>query len=649
VPPVFSRKRRKPVLIISKLIRRCFSLLIVLSLVIGISASYASTTLDDIFLNKYPLESSDLENIYQYKLDRGIVNLSSASFFLLRGSDRLLTEGKVAKAVEYAEYALRLSPAYPPVYFQLGKVYWTQNRLRLHSIVTGWFKSLRAVVRNYSFAVYVLTNQLLLLFIAFLLLIAVFTLISVYKYSKLFIHQLTHLLPFGLPWHLYLFWGIFILVVPVFFHWSIFLIFFFWLILLFVFHAKREQLLIIIFAFFFLASPFFIQLVSNLIVTSSSDRYYSLFQANEDNWDRETELQLSKWLQNNPTDIETLFALGLIKKREGSYRAAQDYYEQIISIDPGHYRSICNLGNVLIARKKPDLAIANYDRCISLDPESVRGYYNLSRAQLLEFMFKESNKSFKKAAELNAEEIDYFIKIYSENINRMVIDETIPLQIFWENTFQPSKEKVRTSEYLWNAFFRGLPYQYWYSVFFVFFFFVCLIYVDRYRSDLSIGCDYCGRAACKKCKTFVPEFNLCKQCAGIFKGNRNISISVKNKEKHVIGIERFHTSHIIIGKILSFLLPGAGHLFLDKPVKGALILFSFFFISLKIIFKEGIIDNSWQMVNVSSYGGMFILAFVLCTLYGYSIWDYTRVSGKLSQFLSLIRVTRKELQIQKNA
>ena len=642
-------KRRMPVLIISRSFGRCFSLLIALSLFIGISTAYASTTLDDIFLKKYPLESSELESIYQYKLDRGIVNLSSASFFLLRGSDRLLNEGKIAKAVEYAEYALLLSPAYPPVYFQLGKVYWTQHRLRLQSVFTGWFNSIRAVVGNYSFAVYVLTNQLLLLFIAFLLLIAVFALISLYKYSKLFFHELTHLFPFALPGHLYVLWGIFILVLPFFFHWSIFLIFFFWLILLFVYHAKREQQLITIFAFFFLASPFFIQLVSNLIVTSSSDRYYSLFQVNEDNWDRGTEMQLSKWLEKNPSDIETLFALALIKKREGSYRAAQDYYEQILSIDPDHYRSLCNLGNVMIARKKPDLAIVNYDRCISLDPDSVRGYYNLSRAQLLEFMFKESNKSFKKASEINPGEIDSFIKIYSENINRMVVDETVPFQIFWENTFHPSLEKARTSESLWNAFFRGLPYKYWYSVFFVFFFFVCLIYVDRYRSDLSLVCDYCGRAACKKCKTYVSEFNLCKQCAGIFKGNRNISISIKNKEEHVITIERFHTRHIIIGKILSFLLPGGGHLFLDKPVKGALILFSFFFICLKLVFKEGIIDNSWQMVSVSSFGGIFILSITLCALYVYSIWDYNKVSGKLSQFLSLIRVTRKELQIQKNA
>ena len=76
------QERRKLVLRISGLFRRCFSLLIVLSLCIGISTAYASTALDDIFLKKHPLESSELEYLYQYKLDRGIVNLSSASFYL---------------------------------------------------------------------------------------------------------------------------------------------------------------------------------------------------------------------------------------------------------------------------------------------------------------------------------------------------------------------------------------------------------------------------------------------------------------------------------------------------------------------------------------------------------------------------------------
>ena len=629
------------------LFRRFGSLLIALNLCIGLSTAYSATELDAIFSKKFPLDTAELEYLYEYKLDRGSHNLSLVSYALMRGSDRLLTEGKIGKAVEYAEYALLLSPGYPPAYFHLGKAYFTQNKLRFYSVFTGWFKSLKAGVRNYPYAVYLLSNLLWLLFVSFLLLIAVFTVISLCKYSKLFIHDLSHIVPFALPRHLFFLWGIFILILPFFFHWSIFLIFFYWLILLFIYHTKREQMLIIIFAFFFLASPYLIQLVSKLIVTSSSDVFYSLYQVNEDNWDDNTERQLRIWLENNPKDIDALFALGLLKKREGSYREAQDYYEKALSLDQKNYRALCNLGNVMLARNKADSAIENYNRCIAVSPESVKGYYNLSRVQLLEYMFKESDESFKKASALNPEEVDNFIKIYSEHSNRRVIDETVPIQKFWEQTFQPSEEKVLLSNYFWNNFFGGLPYKLWYAVFFVFFVFVCLIYVDRYRKGLSLGCDYCGRAVCKKCKTFVSEYNLCKECAGIFKGTRNISISVKNKENQVITIERFHKRHIIIGKILSFLLPGGGHLLFDKPVKGALMLFGFFFLVLKLLFFEGFIDNPWQVVDVSSYGGMFFLGAFLLVLYGYSIVDFSNVSMKISQFLSLIRATRKELQIQR--
>lgn len=631
----------------SRVFRRCFSLLIILKICLGISVAYSSSTLDDIFLKKHPLDRSELECIYQYKLDNGIVNLTLASSFLLRGSERLLREGEIEKAVDYAEYALMLSPAYPPVYLHLGKIYWAQNRLRLYSVIYGWFKSMRALIGNYSFAVYSLTNLLLVMFLSFLLLIAVFTIISLYKYSKLFIHDLTHFLPLAFPRHLYVLIGIFIFLLPFFFHWSIFLILFFWLMVLFVYHGKREQQLIIIFAFFFLSSPFLIQLASQCIVTCSSEVFYSQYQVNEDNWDNETNQQLTRWLQDNPNDIDTLFALGLIAKREGRYNEAQRYYEKILSIDPDHYRSSCNLGNVMVAKQKPNLAIVNYDRSIALYPSSVRAYYNLSRAQLLEYNFTESNKSFQRASELDPDQIDYFIKIYSENFNRMVIDETAPLQIFWKKTFQPSDEKTRCSSYLWDVFFRGLPFKYWYIVFFVFLIFVCLIYVDRYRSGLSLGCEYCGRAVCKKCKTFVSEYNLCKECAGIFKGTRNIIVSVKNKEKQVTTIEGFHKRHIIIGKTLSFILPGAGHIWVDRPLKGAAILFTFFFLILKIIFSDGIVANSWQLLPASSYGGVIVSSVLLFALYVCSIWNFTTLSAKLSQFLSLIRVTRKELQFQK--
>jgi hypothetical protein len=123
-------------------------------------------------------------------------------------------------------------------------------------------------------------------------------------------------------------------------------------------------------------------------------------------------------------------------------------------------------------------------------------------------------------------------------------------------------------------------------------------------------------------------------------------MSVQKKEKQVISIERFHKSHIIIGKILSILIPGAGHLWLDKPFKGAVLSFAFFFLVLQLVPVRELVVNPWLLIGSSSLGGITLLGGLLLILYWYSISHFPRVSSKLSQFLSLIRVTRKELQIK---
>ena len=631
----------------SGLFRRWYSLFVFLKVCLALSTVCASTPLDDVFLKNHHLSQTELESLYQYKLDRGINNLTLVSSFLVRNSGKLLREGELRKAVDYAEYALMLSPAYPPAYIHLGKVYWAQNRLRLFSAPAGWIKALRATCMNYFFTVFFLSNTLYIFLLAFLLMIALFATISLYKYLKLFIHDVRHLMPVKLPGSLFLLWGGLIVLIPFFFHWSIFLIFIYWLMILFVYHTKREQQIIIIFAFLFLSSPFLIQLISKLSVTGSSGVFYQLYQISEDNWDTDGEEKLRAWVEDYPNDLDALFALGLVNKKKHNYIEAQRFYERALEVDAHHYRTLCNLGNVFLAANKPDTAIEYYNRCIETYPLSVKGYYNLSRAQLLEYMFVESKKSFNRAKEIDPDRVDYFSRIHSENMNRLVVDETIPLQVFWEKTFQPTEEKELFAAHLWDGFFQGIPFKYWYSVFFVFMVFVSLIFVDRYRSTLSLRCEYCGCAVCKKCKTLVPEYNLCKQCAGIFKGKRDsIAMSVKKKEQQVITIERFHKSHIIIGKILSILIPGAGHLWLDKPIKGAVMSFAFFFLVLQLFPLKQLVVNPWVLIGSGSWGGFTVIGGLLLVLYGYSIANFTVVSAKLSQFLSLIRVTRKELQIK---
>ena len=614
---------------ISGLIRRYSSLLVILTFCIGIRCAYSSTTQSDLLREVHLSPNrNELEKIYQYKLDHGIKNSSIVSAFLLRNSKKFLQQGKIKKAVEFGEYAQLISPDYPPVYTHLGKVYWAQNRFLIFAVIKGWCNSLRATFSNYPFAVLLLTNFLLFFLVSFLLTSAVFSIISVYKYFKLLIHDVNHFLPLKLPPTSLISWGIFIFSLPLFFHYSIFLIFFFWLMLLFIYHSKRGKHVIICFTFFLLLSPFLIQIISKFIVTSYSGVFYQLYQANEETWDKETEQKLINWTTNHPNDSDVLFSLGLVKKREGDYEKATRYYEKVLEIDPHFHKALCNLGNVLLATQKVDLAIKSYHRCLEICPTSVEGNYNLSRAYLLKYMFTESKESFNRAKKLDAARVDYYSKIYSKNSNRMVIDETIPLGEFWKKTFGSSLGKKLFSSYLWDRFFKGIPFSYWYSVLFVFLVFVCLIFINHHKFGFSVGCEYCGSAVCRKCRRVVYDDNLCKQCAAVFKGKGGYSISTREKEKKVTQIERFQKRYVIIGKILSMLLPGAGHLWIDYPLRGSVMLFLFFFLLLKLIYRDGIVINPWLVSHARSYEDIVIVGCVVFILYLFSVLNFTAVSVK---------------------
>ena len=634
---------------ISGLIRRYSSLIIFIIVCIRVSAASPSTSFDELLANKdrLSINREELDKIYQYKLDHGIKNLSNFSAFLLRSSEKLIRQGKFEKAVEYSEYAQMLSPNYPPAYTNLGKAYWAQNRFSIFSMFVGWFKSLSATFTNYNFSVFLFANFLLFFLVAFLLVIAVFSIMSVCKYFKLLIHDMGHVFPSTFPLTLLVLWGIFIFSIPFFFHISIFLIFFFWLLLLFIYHSRKEQQIIIIYALFLLLSPFLIQLISNSLVTSSTGVFHQLYQVNEGNWDGETEEKLVKWTENHPSDVDAVFSLGLIQKRKGEYAKAEKCYKKVLEVDSDYYRALCNLANVLLATGKVDMAIETCKRCLEINQASVEGYYNLSRAYLSKYMFSEGNESFNRAKELDAKRVDYYSKIYSENANRTVIDLAIPLSLFWEETFKPAEEKKLFSSYIWERLFKGIPFSYCYSVLFIFLVFVCLVFINRNEFGFAVSCEYCGVAVCRRCRRLIYENYLCKQCAGIFKGKGEHTTSVKGKEGKMIQIEKYQKRSVIIGKILSMILPGAGHLWSGHPFRGSVVLFFFFFILLGLVYSNGIVVNPWQLSHARSYGDILIFGSLLFVLYFYSISNFTNITGRLYQFLSLIKVTRKELQIKK--
>jgi tetratricopeptide (TPR) repeat protein len=68
----------------------------------------------------------------------------------------------------------------------------------------------------------------------------------------------------------------------------------------------------------------------------------------------------------------------LIAQRKGDLRRAEALYGKVLALDPGHVRTLNNLGVIYMGQKKRGKAIALFGRAVVLKKDYVDPYYNLA-------------------------------------------------------------------------------------------------------------------------------------------------------------------------------------------------------------------------------------------------------------------------------
>ena len=63
-----------------------------------------------------------------------------------------------------------------------------------------------------------------------------------------------------------------------------------------------------------------------------------------------------------PTDIQSLFNLGVIAMQQGKITAAIEYYQRVLSIDPENFDAHNNLGAAYLYTKNREGALKHYQK-----------------------------------------------------------------------------------------------------------------------------------------------------------------------------------------------------------------------------------------------------------------------------------------------
>ncbi|MDA8082830.1 MAG: hypothetical protein M0024_04130 [Nitrospiraceae bacterium] len=339
------------------------------------------------------------------------------------------------------------------------------------------------------------------------------------------------------------------------------------LILIGIYMSRTDRSVVYTFLVFLIVLPLLLSFASFYISAPSSGTVKAVVQENESRGNAYALEAL-----NGESGETASFSYALSLKREGHFQEAIDIYSRLSAKnqDP---RILVNLGNCYAGLynfeedKKGYLldAVKFYSSAISSRP-SAQAYYNLSQVSRELLEFAKGEEYFKNALTIDRAAVTGFRAIASRQANRFVIDETVPEGELW--SYAKSKSK--------DTFTFGLtllpP-----AAIAVIAFVLLLIFAllpGRLRHT-AYRCRKCGNVLCNRCERELVVGQICSQCYGSLL--RLAELDVKERVARILSIYEQQKRRRDIIKVLSFILPGASHVYAGKVLLGFLLLWPFLF------------------------------------------------------------------------
>ncbi|HYA11380.1 MAG TPA: tetratricopeptide repeat protein [Thermodesulfovibrionales bacterium] len=523
-------------------------------------------------------------DFYEEQLDKGIRNSEAYSYFLIEES-----KADSSKAEKTLEEALRCSPDLPAVYFALLKTSLSFSTERMYKAYGYLLKGIEAYERNFWWSFTVVGSLFLSLIISFILSIIIIIMIRLPGDLPRLSHDIMEqnsrillllILISALIGPLLLIGGI--------------------LIILGLYLKKVDRVVVYLYLVFLLISPWVFKASSMVFSIPSSDVVKAVIEVNES---RDNRYAIS--ILGNSEDTVALYSYALALKREGYYDEAIQMYNKLIARkpDPVFYN---NLANCYVAKNDMERAKQLYEKSIQMRP-LVSASYNMSQVLRRTLDLIKGEEYFLYAQKIDPDSVSRFQEIFSQNPNRLVIDEVLPISALW----QYSKENAtRVSTFGLSTVPPAL-------LSFIALFFGALFYVLNKRiKPRAHRCKKCGAILCKRCERRVLWGNMCLQC---FRSLIKLhELDARERIARLQTVYEYQMRRRRNMNVLSFLLPGSAQIYAGDVLKGLLFLWSFlFFLCVFVISSVFVIGMPYfphLWLNWSAFLLMAIVYFVSNTI-----------------------------------
>lgn len=556
------------------------------------------------YLRGGDVASADVEllQLIETRQQLGARNVVIASAALLREASRAFEAGRLDRAIDLAEKAAKISPDLVAAHCLRVKLYWRQNWSQIDRITGAVGELLAAKLTRIGNFVVFASNCLAILGIALLGTIVGFTLIQLFKYLRYASHDLVRILPnwFGAGEGAMM---IAILIAsPLVFGFGIAPSIVLALGAVFAYQTARESRVSVYALALLGAAPGLIWLAAPL-VTFHGSVTDALETAASEAFAVDAEQRLEVYAQSTGrNDTQGAIVLARRSRMRGDLAGAELQYRRALAAEPQDSIARNNLGKTQYLLGHEEQAKLTFQQAARAG-ELAEPYLNLASLLLDAGDFDAANASIAKARLMNRELTEAYTRLDGNPPTaKKLFDAGLSEAPLWGRLLDVDAANRRNvSIEIWRIIGGATPVWGMPILVLVVLVLMRLLASTADRLKLSTACPKCGVPASRD----APA-QYCDQCQSIFlKGIAVEPILRLEKESEVRSYQRRRRW---TERLLSP-IAGAGQIFADRPMDGAVLLFGFLLVLANLRWPDGLIVHPWAMGPETASGSLQLMIY----------------------------------------
>jgi tetratricopeptide (TPR) repeat protein len=514
--------------------------------------------------------------VRRLRIERNIRGLETIALARVGDGLAALRAGDNARAETALRDAIALDPHLPDAYFALAQYDVKKGPLGIVQAVKDTLAGTTARLSTARGGHYLVALLLPVALLSLLVTTIVFGLAMVIRYGSLLKHDFEE--SFG-PGRQSLALGLaaIILLLPamLFQGWAWLPLW--WLAMLFIYMGWAERMVAAILLLLCVASAPMVKTMESRLLAQQNPLFWASLGALESGPDTRAVAQLEQARRAAADDRDLVYLLGAEYKKAGRYDDAAALYREALAAQPkGSVDTVAlnNLANLEFAAGEFPAAIARYKQGIESGPPTPVAatlYYNLSLAHLQRFEYQPAQEARSQADRLDSSLVHtYDTQWKYDKGDYAVVDLGLTPDEVWakfsgapQGIAQTNRAGKGPAAAKGQALLPTLANRL--SVFpLVALLAVAILRKWRGGKAFTMRCLKCGTPFCRRCHLGQVAGGLCSQCHHLFLVRDGVSGPARNRK--LLEVQKEEARRDRVFRVLSLLVPGAGHLYAQRAV-----------------------------------------------------------------------------------